>query len=430
MKNENTLYWLWLSLKCGVASKDFNRLIEKYEDPFELYRLEEAEIEQFAGLGKTVKEKLCEKDLDKAYDILKYCKQEKVDIISYGDSRYPERLRELEAPPVLLYCKGHFPDFNTRLCIGVVGTRDMSEYGKQSAYKIACELSGAGVITVSGMAKGIDGVAACGALTAGGQTVAVLGCGIDRVYPSEHKKLMSEIIRHGAVITEYPPKEAPHGYNFPKRNRIISGLCQGVLVVEAPVGSGALITAKDAIGQGRELFAVPGNIDDANAKGPNELIKDGAYAVLSSADILSHYGFLYGDTYDERALSSAKKKSDSVNSALKKYGLSYALSIKTRELELPIEIPAETEKKETAKTQSTEPPVAAEPIKTEDNKALLEGLDPLTRKIFEALPVDRAVSADAVVGDGISTAEAITSLTVLELQGLVSSLPGGLYIRK
>ena len=425
MKNENTLYWLWLSLKCGVASKDFNRLIEKYEDPFELYRLEEAEIEQFAGLEKTVKEKLCEKDLDKAYDILKYCKQEKVDIISYGDSRYPERLRELEAPPVLLYCKGHFPDFNTRLCIGVVGTRDMSEYGKQSAYKIACELSGAGVITVSGMAKGIDGVAACGALTAGGQTVAVLGCGIDRVYPSEHKKLMSEIIRHGAVITEYPPKEAPHGYNFPKRNRIISGLCQGVLVVEAPVGSGALITAKDAIGQGRELFAVPGNIDDANAKGPNELIKDGAYAVLSSADILSHYGFLYGDTYDERALSSAKKKSDSVNSALKKYGLSYALNIKTRELELPIEIPVETEK-----TQSTEPPVAAEPIKTEDNKALLEGLDPLTRKIFEALPVDRAVSADAVVGDGISTAEAITSLTVLELQGLVSSLPGGLYIRK
>ena len=144
MKNENTLYWLWLSLKCGIASKEFNRLIEKYEDPFELYRLEEAEIEQFGGLGKTVKEKLCQKDLDKAYEILKYCKQERIDIISYGDSRYPERLRGLQDPPVLLYCKGHFPDFNSRLCIGVVGTRDMSEYGKQSAYKIAYELSAAG----------------------------------------------------------------------------------------------------------------------------------------------------------------------------------------------------------------------------------------------------------------------------------------------
>jgi DNA protecting protein DprA len=299
----------------------------------------------------------------------------------------------------------------------------MSEYGKQSAYKIAYELSAAGVLTVSGKAKGIDGVAACGALAAGGETVAVLGCGIDRVYPSEHKKLMSEIVRHGAVITEYPPKEAPHGYNFPKRNRIISGLCQGVLVVEAPIGSGALITAREAIAQGRELFALPGNIDDVGAQGPNELIKDGAYTVLSSADVLEHYSFLYGDTYDEKALVGARRKAVLAEAALKKYGISYASEVKRRYDDIPV---AAEESPKAEKAEEAKAPVA-EP---ESNQELLAGLDTVTRKVFESLPVDKAVSADSVVGDGISTAEAITSLTMLELQGLVSSLPGGLYIRK
>lgn len=425
MKNENTLYWLWLALKCDIASKDFNQLIEKYDDPFDIYRLEEAEIEQFSTIGKKVREKLCEKDLDASYEILKFCKRERVDIISYGDTRYPERLKSLIDPPIVLYCKGHFPDFNMRLCIGVVGTRRMSEYGKQSAYKIAYELASAGALTVSGMAKGIDGVSACGALAAGGQTVAVLGCGIDRVYPSEHKKLMAEIMKHGAVITEYPPKEAPHGYNFPKRNRIISGLCQGVLIVEAPVGSGALITARDTIGQGRELFALPGNIDDANAQGPNELIKEGAYPVLSSRDILEHYEFLYGDSYDEKALELAKRRFQPIGSALKKYGLSYALSLENEE---KIEIKQKSESKKIEEKTIEEK--SAPTKEAQDYDRILSKLDSVTQKIFRSLPQDKAVSADAVVGDGISTAEAITSLTLLELEGLVSSLPGGLYIRK
>ena len=263
MKNQDTLYWIWLAEKCGPASKEFNRIIEKYEDPFDVYRLDEEELEQFSALGKTVREKLCQKDLEGASEILRYCKQNRVDVISYADRRYPERLKQLQDPPVVLYCKGHFPEFDSSLCIGIVGTRKMSEYGKQSAYKIAYELAASSVVTVSGMALGIDSVAACASVMAGGRTVAVLGCGIDTVYPKQHKKLMDEICRHGAVITEYPPKEKPHGYNFPKRNRIISGLCQGVLVVEGAVGSGSLITANAAINQGRQVFAVPGKISDA-----------------------------------------------------------------------------------------------------------------------------------------------------------------------
>lgn len=425
MKNQDTLYWLWLAEKCGIASKSFNKLVEKYESPFDIYRLEESEIEQFEGLGKTLRARLCEKDLDASYEILKYCKQNKVDIISYGDKRYPERLRNLQDPPIVLYCKGHFPEINSRLCVGVVGTRRMSEYGKQSAYKIAYELAASSVLTVSGMALGIDGVAACATLAAGGDTVAVLGCGIDVVYPKQHKALMDEICRHGAVITEYPPKEEPRGHNFPKRNRIISGLCQGVLVVEGSVGSGALITAKAALEQGREVFAVPGKISDAGAEGPNDLIKEGAYPVLSAKDILKHYEFLYGDGY--KKLSSAKKNRPA-DKALERYGLFYALSGDKAEAEDEIFLP----KREKKKKEAVQPSRIIEQTEesSESYSELVSGLDGVTRKIFESLPTDRAVSADFVVGDGITVSDAITSLTLLELYGLVSSLPGGLYIRK
>lgn len=421
MKNQDTLYWLWLAEKCGSASKDFNKIIEKYDDPFDVYRLEADEIEQLGSIGKTLKARLCEKDLDRSFEILKYCKQNRVDIISYGDKRYPERLKMIECPPVVLYCKGYFPDFNSRLCVGVVGTRDMSEYGKESAYRISYDLASSSVITVSGMAKGIDGVAACASLAAGGETVAVLGSGIDVVYPKEHKKLMDEICRHGAVITEYPPKEKPYGYNFPKRNRIISGLCQGVLVIEGDAGSGSLITAELAINQGRQVFAVPGKISDVGAQGPNELIKGGAYSATSAKDILKYYEFLYGDAYESRRKA---KKNISVDKALESFGLSYAVSGEEAE-QKDIAAPQKEKSKEKSKAEE----VREQQVESED-KATVESLDPITRKIFESLPHDRAVSADAVVGEGISASDAITALTMLELYGLVGSLPGGLYIRK
>jgi DNA processing protein len=441
VRDENTLYWLWLAEKCGIASKQFGRIIEKYDDPFDVYRLSEDEIEQLEGINGALRAKLCEKDLESSYSILKYCKENRVDIISYGDSRYPARLKNIEDAPILLYCLGHFPDFNSALCIGIVGTRKMSEYGKQSAYKIGYELSSAGAIVVSGMALGVDGAAASGALSAGGRTVAVLGCGISVVYPKEHKKLMEEISRKGAVITEYPPTEAPHGHNFPKRNRIISGLCQGVLVVEGAAGSGALITARRAIDQGREVFALPGKIDESNSEGPNELIREGAYPALCSDDILRHYDFLYHDVIDYSKHTKAKRKvaRGDADAALRKYGVgsrvlkfandpkpqepaqtqipdeeSFVLEQKREEEQTPIE-QASTEKRESMADNSAE---------------LLAGLDETTRRVFESLPIDKAVSPDALAAAGIGVGDAITSLTMLELCGLVSSLPGGLYVRK
>lgn len=452
MKNQDTLYWLWLAEKCGIASKKFNLIIEKYSDPFDVYRLEESEIEQMSELGKDLRAKLCQKNLDASYDILKYCKQNKVDIISYGDSRYPVRLKELRDPPIVLYCKGHFPDLNTRLCVGVVGTRRMTEYGRRAAYDIGYELGAAGVVTVSGMALGIDAACACGTLSASGTTVAVLGCGIDTVYPKNHERLAEEIARHGAIITEYPPKEPPHGYNFPKRNRIISGICQGTLVVEAAVGSGALITANDAIDQGREVFALPGKVSDSGAEGPNELIRKGAYPITAAAHIMEHYEFLYGDVMNKKALESAKRRRPDIDRSFEGYGLGYAIGL-TEEKDSVYLPPkgkrgrggADKAEKPTAKREDKPAAgIAADVAATAtearpeegnadflgDPKEVLEGLDSTTKRILELIPVDRAVSADVVVAEGISVTDAITSLTLLELYGFISSLPGGLYIRK
>ncbi len=454
MINENTLYWLWLAEKCGIGSKLFDKLVEKYESPFDIYRLEESEIAQFSGITDKLREKLCEKNLDESYNILKYCKQNKIDIIAYGDKQYPERLKNIEDPPIVLYCMGNFPNFDSLLCIGIVGTRKMSEYGKQSAYKIAYELAAADALTVSGMALGIDGVAECGALAAGGRTVAVLGCGIKTVYPKAHARLAREIARHGAIITEFPPDEAPYAHNFPRRNRIISGLCQAVLVVEAAEKSGALITAECAIGQGKEVFALPGKISDEGAKGTNSLIKRGAYTALSSEDILSHYQFLYSDVTNVAALKRIGDKSERVEEALERYGLDYALATEKVQTE-KIFYPARGEKKKNrqdAEQENTPAPAKKSSDGSETKKdgndgdsvvnkkenaqmsdesaAFVAALDDVTRAIFEGLPHDRAVSLDELMGTGQSVTELLTALTLLEVGGVVSSLPGGLYIRK
>lgn len=423
MRDDNNLYWIWLSLRFGAASKDFPRIVDSLTDPYEIYRLSEDEIEQLR-VSDTTKQRLCDKTLTEAYSILKYCTKEKVDIISFKDKRYPDRLRAIEDPPVLLYCKGRFPDMNARLCVGMVGTRKMSEYGRQTAYKISYELSAAGVCVVSGMALGIDGACAVGAIEGGGCTVAVLGCGISVTYPRVHTKLSRAIERAGAVITEYPPFEGPNSWNFPKRNRIISGLCQGVLVVEGAKGSGALITSTRAHQQGREIFAVPGKVDDVSSDGPNELIRNGATIVLDAKDVIRHYEFLYKDTLNIKKYERARAHSSPSERIFERYGMSYAaeertsVDVKTKSAFRP---DAEDVKKEKRKEIETHEEKSAQPI-----PGALDALDENTRRIYGLLP-DGAFTPDALAAKGIAVYHAVTALTMLEICGLVTSLPGGMY---
>jgi DNA processing protein len=197
-----TLYWIWLSLRCPPACRKFPELLKLFGSPFEIYRADEEVLEQVKDLDDRLRNALCNKELEEAYRILEFCAKQGIRVLPYGDAAYPARLRNLQDPPILLYCRGVLPDFDRRLCIAVVGTRRMSEYGKRSAYKISYELAGTGTVVVSGMALGIDSAAACGALEAGGTTVAVIGSGIDVVYPREHRKLCELIAANGAVISE------------------------------------------------------------------------------------------------------------------------------------------------------------------------------------------------------------------------------------
>ena len=408
-----------------------------FENPFEIYRLDTEEIGAIDGISERLKNALCSKSLEYSYSVLKYCKKNGVKIIAYADNEYPQKLKSLEDPPVLLYCVGELPDLDRIVSIGIVGTRKMSAYGAHSAYKISYELASANFTVVSGMALGIDAVAACAALEAKGSTVAVLGCGIDIVYPRAHAKLKRFIENHGAVITEYPLGEPPQGKNFPKRNRIISGLSNGVFIVEGSEQSGAMISARHASAQGRDIFALPGNVDESNSAGPNELIKNGANVVVSSDDIVLYYDFLHHDVINYRGLKASRSKSDLDLKRLARYGVSADMCYVAEPSIVIPEAPTASEKPraEALRTEKNPHPTAedvtpARAEKTDNSAEILATLDAVTQRVFSLMPLDRAVAPDEFVSSGVGISEAITALTMLELSGLCESLPGGTYIRK
>lgn len=431
---KDRLFEIWFALRCGIANREFQPLLEQYGSPYNIFNADEAEIEQLP-VSRTFRQALCDKSVQESYRILEYCEKHGVEIFFWQNSDYPSSLRSLPAPPVLLYCLGHLPGLDRRLCISVVGTRRMSEYGKQMAYKIGYELASAGAVVISGMALGIDGMSAAGAMAAGGTTVAVLGCGLDTIYPAEHKTLFEEIVKNGAVLSEYPPSVPPEKFNFPQRNRIISGLSQGTVVVEAALRSGALITAHDAITQGRDIYAVPGQVGDVNAGGTNQLIRDGATVVLRARDILENYTFLYRDTLNMNRLLHAEANSELTDAVLERFGIYIRNGT-----------PCPERKKGTASREPARPstprpapsapaskdarPYEPAPRHGDSSERALKSLTDTQRAIFEALPLDRAVPVDYITREGFSMSDIMAAMTVLEIKGLIISLPGGLYSRK
>ncbi|NLB78003.1 MAG: DNA-protecting protein DprA [Clostridiaceae bacterium] len=221
-------------------------------------------------------------------NIIETCNKKSISIIPISHDEYPEMLKYIPDPPLLLYVRGIIPKSNS---IAIVGSRKASGYGIETAFKMASELALSDITIVSGMARGIDTASHSGALDAGGKTVAVLGCGVDIIYPPENRSIMERIIKSGAVISEYPPGSPPSMIHFPSRNRIISGMSLGTLIVEAGLKSGSLITANCALEQGRDVYAIPGNINNYNSMGTNRLIKDGAKIVLNPDDILDELSF-------------------------------------------------------------------------------------------------------------------------------------------
>ncbi len=285
--------WMWLSLSVTPGGVTFKKLYEKYPDIYTIYELERDEYIRILTSKCRDIDALCDKSLERAEEILAYCDSRGIGIIYYLDDEFPKLLREIQDPPVLLYYRGVLPDFNDGCYVAVVGTRSLTDYGRKFSFNLAHDLAYSGARIVSGMAIGIDGVAHCGALSAGGITVAVLGCGINVCYPEAHKNLAREIVKTGCVITEYAPNTKPKSEHFPKRNRIISGLCCASIIIEGAESSGAIHTARHARKQGRTIYALPGNVGNKTSEVSNILIRNGAKLILTAEDVIDDFEFVY-----------------------------------------------------------------------------------------------------------------------------------------
>lgn len=283
---EDIFYWLALSLIPGVGSILIKRLLERFKTPEAVFQASLEDLLRTEGLSEKVAREIRKGPMEKGVQReLQLLSKVGGKIITLKDDAYPSRLREIYDPPPVLYVRGELKE-EDELAISIVGSRKTSPYGRWITEKMSQELARHGVTIVSGMARGIDALAHSGAISGGGRTIAVLGCGVDVIYPSENRNLFTKIIDHGAILSEFTMGSPPEGGHFPKRNRIISGLSIGVVVVQASAESGSLITASYALEQGREVFAVPGNIGADGSRGTHQLIKDGAKLVESSEDIL------------------------------------------------------------------------------------------------------------------------------------------------
>jgi DNA processing protein len=274
-----------LNMVLDIGSVRLNRLLEYFEKPENILKARRDELTQVLGVADKIAAKISalkKEDLDKE---LKSAKRLGLEIMTLDDADYPENLKNITGAPIVLYVLGELKKCDA-LSIAIVGSRRASFYGLSAAEKFAFALSEKGLTIVSGMARGIDTCAHRGALKQGGRTIAVVGSGFGYLYPQENLQLAQEIARSGAVISEFPVNTMPFPQNFPRRNRVISGLSKGVLVVEAAKNSGALITADFALEQGRDVFAMPGKVDSSTSFGTNALIKDGAKLVSEVSDIL------------------------------------------------------------------------------------------------------------------------------------------------
>ncbi len=287
------IYWIWLAQKTGINDREKLMLATRFPNPEDIYNASREDLAEVEGLSANAVAALGEKDLSDARRVVRQCMDRSVRILTWSDESYPACLRNIADPPLVLYCRGQLPDFDDQPVIGIVGTREASPYGLQIARQFGREIVSCGGIVVSGMAAGIDAMATKGALVQKNHAVGVLGCGIDRVYPACNRELFRQMAAEGCLLSEYPPGAKPDRWNFPRRNRIISGLSNGVIVVEAPKQSGALITARQALEQGRDVFVVPGNVGVATCEGSNALLKDGAGVATSGYDVLCEYSYLY-----------------------------------------------------------------------------------------------------------------------------------------
>ncbi|MBR6763804.1 MAG: DNA-processing protein DprA [Clostridia bacterium] len=370
-------HWIWLA-ELFRSGKRVNELLEHFGSPEEVFHASVRELKQVPSLRDEDREAILCHDLTLAEEIRAACKEKGIHIVTYQDSTFPASLRSIPNPPLVLYYYGELPEFSEVLSVAVVGTRHASFYGRSIAENLGNRLAKSGVCLVSGMAEGVDSASTRGAIKAGNPGVVVLGTPIDVCYPRSSRDVYDALKKDGAVISEYPPGGETFQTNFPARNRIISGLSQGVVVVEAPLRSGSLITARMALEQGRDVFVVPGNIDVPSFEGSNRLLVNGeGKAITSVRDILVEYEGLYKKVLSE---SEAEK----------------GLHIKS--------------------------------IEEEPTSTFSEPTDPATEAIKKALVKEGLSAEDIMTITSLAPSDLQFKLTLMELEGTIKSDRGKFYL--
>lgn len=287
-------YWLWLTTRRGVSNVGAFGLLDHFGTPEAVYFADPAEYDLVPEMSRGAKTSLLDKSMEEPERILAECDRLGIHITTVADAGYPDRLRSIYDPPAVLYWKGRELRFDDEVAIGLIGTRTPTAYGIDQAGKLGRELASQGAVVVSGLAAGLDTEGIKGALRGGGRVAAVLGNGIDVIYPHQNRYLYEDVMAAGVLVSEYPPGTRPMPSNFPSRNRIISGLSVGIIVVEGGLGSGTRITADHALEQNRDVFAVPGPVDAPKSVTPNQLIRDSAAKLITSAsDVLVEYEGVY-----------------------------------------------------------------------------------------------------------------------------------------
>ncbi len=402
-------HWIWLANRPGIGCRRALDLLSRFPDIETLYFA--GSYDGLEGLEQKHCEALEDKSLEQAQHILEQCQRKGIQILTYQDSAYPARLRQIPDPPLVLYYKGTLPEFDGEAAIGVVGTRKVSAYGCLVAKRLGYQITKCGGLVVSGLADGTDTMAMRGALMADGKTVGVLGCGVDVIYPRHNEPLYLDAERYGCLLSEYPPGTPPMARNFPRRNRIISGLSCGVVVVEAPAKSGALITAQFALDQGRDVFAVPGNIDSGNSAGSNALLRQGACVVQCGWDVMEEY----------QARFPGKVHNASAEAAPIPYYGEYEAS-----QEQPVKV---AQKKQVPKVTKEKMIDNGETTPYSEAYNAIPALEGDEQTVYASLSeaiqhIDQVISKS-----GLQAARVLAALTMLEVKGLAVRHPGKYYSR-
>lgn len=399
-------YWLWLTSCPGMTAGKIQMLLDYFVTPERIYY---AGREEYSELSLTPRQLqgLEEKSMDQPQKILEDCQRLGVEIMTLQDAAYPQRLRQLADPPAVLYWKGKKFLFDEEPAIAVVGTRKPSQYGKRMAEKFGLELSRGGALLVSGIAEGLDSCAIRGALKGGGPVVSLLAGGVDRIVPKENRFLAQDVAAVGALISEYPPGTEHKGEHYRPRNRILSGLCLGALAVECRTFGGTMLTVNHALEQGRDVFAVPGALDNEMSEGTNRLIQQGAKLVTSGRDILEEYW----DRFPLKLSASAPLPPQVARERLREVGEEE----NSPKRDKPPKKPSQPE------NQTQKQAAGREMIPRKEQKSRFTD-DEL--QIIAALK-EKPLSADEVVErTQISARYVLSALTMLQVQGAVEELPG------